>query len=96
MQIIGRTAYGYIIEASCSDVTSITGSNNSDGSGRPTLQAGTQINVHKCWNHINSITQFEERRKAMAEQLRAAATVIETTPSPLTLPEPPTESPSTP
>ena len=86
MKIIGLTSDGYILEASCHEVTKISGQSAGISYSRHELRIGTVIAPVKALDHIQRVIQNEDQRKAMAEQLRAAATVLETTPQFVTLP----------
>lgn len=89
MKIIGLTSDGYLLEASCHEVTKISGKSAGISYGHHELSIGTVIAPVKALDHIQRVIQNEEQRKAMADQLRAAATVLETTPQFVTLPAPP-------
>jgi len=88
MKIIAKTNSSYIIEATPEDIEAITNQparNNFDRS--LSLSIGASLHPQECFTHIRAVTTDIEQRKRIAEQLRAAAVVIETTPSPLTVPE---------
>jgi hypothetical protein len=91
MKIIGYTKDGYLIEADKYEVQQLTGKEayrQSTYEHPHTLPVGATIKVREAFEHIEKVTRHDDARKAIADQLRAAATVIETTPSVLTLPEP--------
>lgn len=96
MKIIGHTAYGYLAELAPSEIAAITGeadnaNHQSMGNryGARNHSIGTEFKVHETWKHLVGLLANETHRKAIAESLRAAATLIDHTPSPLTPPTPP-------
>jgi hypothetical protein len=94
MQIIGHTKYGYLVEMDSHELSHITGNpqdaqhagHNSYYGGRhqETHPIGTKFNVSETWKHLKEVLATEQRRKQIAESLRAAATLIEHTPQPIT------------
>jgi hypothetical protein len=102
MKIIAHTACGYIAELSPPEIAAITGnSSNNDHAaysgygrhGHASHAIGTEFKVCDTWKHLGNLLSNEESRKRIAESLRAAATLIEHTPSPIVLP-PTEEQPS--
>lgn len=91
MKIIGHTSNGYLIEASAHEVTKLSGVSAGIVYGNHELRVGTEIKPHDAYDHIQRILQNEQSRKSIADQLRAAAVVIETTPRFVTLPDLPAE-----
>jgi hypothetical protein len=88
MKIIAKTNSTYFIEATPEDVTAICGLSARNTYDRGLgMSIGTIIHPQECFAHIRTVTTNLEQRQRIAEQLRAAAAVIETTPSPLTIPE---------
>ncbi len=94
MKIIAHTAYGYMAELSPKEVAAITGNGDDDkhashgsyhrnGYSHP---IGTELRVNDAWKHLQDLLQNEQSRKRIAESLRAAATLIEHTPSPINPP----------
>lgn len=86
MKIVGYTATGYLIEATTRELVQISGDERLDThpehwhhSKKQTLRAGTEVKIGSVWDHIQKVTSHAETRKRIAEQLRAAATVVETT-----------------
>lgn len=97
MKIIGHTKYGYIAEVSANEVGFLTG-NRADArhdslSGR-SHPVGSDLPISESWEHLEGILRTQNQRKQIAESLRAAATLIEHTPDPLTLPVPEESNPS--
>ena len=96
MKIVGHTKYGYLIEASPRELSEIAGNSALDahaglssyGRSQYSHEIGMTFNISPTWAHLKDILQNEDRRKQIAESLRASATLIEHTPSPITLPEP--------
>ena len=95
MKIIGHTQYGYLVEMNPLELSHITGkpqdnvhSSNSRGSyhSQESHKIGTAFNVSETWGHLQRLLKNGDERKRIAESLRAAATLIEHTPSPITLP----------
>lgn len=94
MKIIGHTKYGYLIEIDPKEIAKITGvgaddkhqwyADNRYGSGAISHPVGTEFNVGKTWDHLQGLLSNEKDRQKIAESLRAAATLIENTPSPIT------------
>lgn len=97
MKILAHTNNGYICELAPHEIASLTG--NSSDDKRPMTNSnwshavGTELSVHPTWQHLQSILATERRRKDIAESLRAAATLIEHTPSPIALPPEPPPAP---
>ncbi len=98
MKIIGHTEYGFIVEmhhqemtAACgkTSLTSYRDYNSSQEKITHHLPVGTSVGLVEKINHIDKLQENESARKKIAEQLRAAASVIETAPSPFDMPEPP-------
>ncbi len=93
MKIIGHTAYGYLVELSPGELSHITGdpkdnqhtSRNSPYGGKHenSHSIGTTFNVSPTWDHLPKLLTNEPHRQRIAESLRAAATLIEHTPSPI-------------
>lgn len=89
MKIIGHTKYGYIIEASVGEVSTLGGR---DASARhdhgPGLSVGALIEVHQTFQTLAKIERDSAAIAGIANTLRATATLIESIPNPLTLPAP--------
>lgn len=91
MQIIGYTRHGYLVEMTEVELSKITGnpkdavhsSNNSHYSSQESHKIGTAFNVSETWGHLQRLLENGEKRQRIAESLRAAATLIEHTPSPI-------------
>lgn len=104
MKIIGHTRYGYLIEIDPKEIAKITGVGTDDkhlwygenrygsGSSAASHPIGTEFHVGKTWDHLQNLLSNEKDRQKIAESLRAAATLIEHTPSPITIPIPAEES----
>jgi len=90
VKIIATTVNGYIVEIAPSEIAAITGNQDHDRHDSSYSQRGhpigSEFTVSKTWKHLNNLLSNEKERKQIAESLRAAATLIEHTPSPLTLP----------
>lgn len=91
MKIIGKTHNGYIAELSKDEANKLTGIDE-PWSGHA-LQVGGDIRVVSFSRHIKDLDYTAEQRKQAAEQLRAAAVIIEATPTAFTAPEPPADPP---
>ena len=92
MKVIAHTGDGYLVEMSPRELAAITGqSTTNEYNGKPNVSTGAVMKTKEALDHLDKILNYEEQRKKMAEQLRAAATIIETTPSIMTLP--PVEKP---
>lgn len=98
MKIIAHTANGYVAEIGPHEIAAITGndkdndhaSHNGYGRyGHQTHAIGTEFKVCDTWKHLQNLLSNEASRKRISESLRAAATLIEHTPSPLSIPTPP-------
>lgn len=98
MKIIGHTYTGYLMEMSPEEIASITGNSkdNAHDTGRrynssmgPSHSIGTEFKVNEGWKHLQKINETAAERASIAERLRAAATLIEHTPTVMELPEPP-------
>lgn len=91
MKIIAHTAYGYMVEMSPTDLSKITGDSkhrvHQSGAqyrhGEYSHAIGTEFAVSKTYDHLVELLANEDKRKRIAESLRAAATLIEHTPSPI-------------
>lgn len=95
MKIVAVTANGYLIEATTRELVQISGDKcldthpeHYDYNSRQTLRAGTEIKIGPIWDHIQKVTKHPDERKRIAEQLRAAAMVIETTMDVVDIPAP--------
>lgn len=94
MKIIGLTSTGYLLEAEAYEVSKVSGQDANIAYGNHQMRIGTEIKTVAALDHIQRVINNDAQRKAMAEQLRAAATVLETTPSFMTLPIPPAPQPA--
>lgn len=92
MKITGYTKYGYLVEMTETELSKITGnpddavhSSNTGYSRNPQVshEIGTAFNVSETWGHLQRLLKNGNERKSIAESLRAAATLIEHTPSPI-------------
>ena len=82
MKIIGHTHNTYLCEVSKDEMHELTGVLESySGHAHP---AGNIVNVIPLVKHIKAMEYSVDQRKRAAEALRAAATVIESTPSAFT------------
>lgn len=94
MKIIGHTAYGYLAELSPVEIAAITGDSSDNrhsgfasyGNSSVTHPIGTELKPSEIWKHLQRLLGNENERQRIAESLRASATLIEHTPSPITLP----------
>jgi hypothetical protein len=94
MKIIGHTKYGYIAEIDPAEIAAITGDENTNRHAwrsktyqtESSHDVGTEFKICDMWRHLNTLSKNERERKGIAEQLRAAASVIELTPSAFTAP----------
>lgn len=94
MKIIAHTAYGYLAELSPQELAAITGNPRDDShsgfasysNNQRSHTIGTEFKVNDTWKHLQVLLQNEGRRHNIAESLRAAATLIEHTPSPIVIP----------
>jgi len=89
MKIIARTATGYLCEIAPEEVRSITGDSDHYSYSNTMFKPGDVFEVSKTWGHLQHLLANEKERQRIAESLRAAATLIENTPSPVTLPPEP-------
>lgn len=92
MKIIGHTQYGYLVEMTEVELSKITGNpkdavhssnNRSSYSQQESHKIGTAFNVSETWGHLQRLLANGKERERIAESLRAAATLIEHTPSPI-------------
>lgn len=92
MKITGYTSYGYLVEMTPRELSQITGKPSDDshssqnrGGYNPNVShnIGTGFNVSETWGHLQRLLKNGDERKSIAESLRAAATLIEHTPSPI-------------
>lgn len=93
MKVIATTSTGYLVEASAREISQIAGNDalNVHPSGyydKVAIPHGTKVDVQKMWEHVRQIMKHPDERKRIAEQLRAAATVIETTMDVVDIPAP--------
>jgi hypothetical protein len=95
MKVIGHTAYGYLMEVTPQEIAKITGKpgdnqhagfNTGYSRDQDTHRIGTEFKVSETWDHLQRLLKNEPERQRIAESLRAAATLIEHTPSPITIP----------
>ena len=93
MKIIGTTKFGYIVEISATDMTTLTGISCHNYDQRPGLNVGTEIHAKRVVQHIEALIASDGQRKQVAESLRAAATIIERTPTILSVLEDAKEQP---
>lgn len=94
MKIIGKTDKGYMMEVSPEEVSCLTGKSDDYGYHNSKFDVGTEFTISKTWNHLQHLDSNEAERKRIAESLRAAATLIEHTPSPIIIPETPATEPT--
>jgi len=99
MKITAHTQYGYLIEVSPEEIAELTGNfkdnrhayrNRHTREHQESHEIGTELNISPTWKHIGNLLENEPQRQRIAESLRAAATLIEHTPSPITIPQAPT------
>lgn len=93
MKVIATTSTGYLVEATAREIAQISGNESlnvhpSSYYDKGCIPEGTKVNVHKMWEHVRTVVKHKAERKSIAEQLRAAATVVETTPDVVDIPEP--------
>lgn len=100
MKVIGHTAYGYLMEITPHEIAKITGNPKDDqhagfntgyARSQDTHRIGTEFKVSDTYDHLQRLLRNEKERQGIAESLRAAATLIEHTPSPITVPPAPEE-----
>jgi hypothetical protein len=89
MKIIGHTTFGYLTEVSKDEMQTLTGKSEHYGQGCQAHPVGSILNVPQLSKHIEAMAYTKQQRANAAEALRAAATVIESTPDAFTAPEPP-------
>lgn len=87
MKIIAKTQDGYIAEIDPTEIRRITGSYDDSSYRNDKFRPGDVLKVSDTYDHLAALLQNEKERKKIAESLRAAATLIEHTPSPLSIPE---------
>lgn len=85
MKITGYTYTGYIVEMTPLELSRIAGNNSlnrhmNDRSSIGNVSIGTAVSVNESWDRLTELAKTEEKRKRIAESLRAAATLIENTP----------------
>lgn len=90
MKIIGHTATGYLAEIAPDEVRRLTGNYDDSSYSNRHFGVGHILNVSATWDHLSSLLRNGEERKKIADSLRAAATLIEHTPSPIKTEEPAT------
>lgn len=88
MKIIARTATGYLAEFEPEEIRRITGSYDDSAYSNSKFKPGDVLNVSATYDHLSKLLNNEGERQKIAESLRAAATLIEHTPSPITIPQP--------
>ena len=81
MKIIGHTQGGYIVEASDFEMSELTGKNCSYNKA----PVGQNIDAIKIVRHITAVVNTDQERSVICQNLRAAATLLENTPSVLTV-----------
>lgn len=86
MKIIAKTDTGYIAEIEPQEIGRITGDGSHSVWHNEKFKPGAVLNVSDTYDHLERLLRNGEERKKIAESLRAAATLIEHTPSPITLP----------
>jgi hypothetical protein len=89
MKVIGHTSNGYLAELSKEDMQKLTGKGEPYHHGERAHAVGTILNVPQLSKHIEAMAYTKTQRANAAEALRAAATVIESTPDAFTAPPPP-------
>lgn len=102
MKVIATTTYGYLVEVTPRELVQISGNEKLSthpssyyNSERNPVPAGTEVNVSEMYQHVEKVTKHANMRKSIAEQLRAAATVVETTMDVVSIPVEKTETAST-
>lgn len=85
MKIIAKTATGYLVEIEPREIGRVTGDSNDSVWHNEKFKPGVVLNVSDTYGHLERLLRNGEERKKIAESLRAAATLIEYTPSPITL-----------
>lgn len=94
MEIIGQSHGGYIAALTKEEMRLLTGVDEPYHSAHA-HKAGTIVNVRDLSRHIANMDYTATQRKNAAEALRAAATVIESTPEAFVAPAPPEVPPHT-
>jgi hypothetical protein len=89
MQIIGTTHKAYICHVSKDEMKILTGKDEPWDSNSHAHRSSTIVNVIDLSSHIKAMEYTKAQRKSAAETLRAAATVIESTPDAFTAPPEP-------
>lgn len=90
MKIIGTTHNAYLVEMTPRELKEISNDDRADQSwSRPNQDLhGAILTVNDTWEHLRRIHSTDKERATIAQNLRAAATLIENTPLVLTLPMP--------
>lgn len=90
MKVFAKLENGkYLIEATSDEIKAISGIEDRDQYGNPRGIIGAEMHIKPAWDHIGKIIHNDGQRKGIAEQLRAAAAVIENTPLIASLPADP-------
>ena len=91
MKIIAHIPYGYLVAMSRNELSLLTGNKEhsrgpDDHYDRgPLLKINAEVEINETWKDLNKLRATTEERRRIAENLRAAATIIEHTPDPLTV-----------
>lgn len=86
MKIIATTEKGYLVEINPQEVGQLTGVSDHVEYHNRRFKPGQEFAISDTWSHLRRLLENEKERQRIAESLRAAATLIEHTPSPITLP----------
>lgn len=92
MKIVAVTEHGYMAELTAREIAQISGKDAlgvhpSSYYRKGTIPMGTTVSVQAMFEHVQQVTKHEAMRKSIAEQLRAAATVVETTMDVVSIPK---------
>jgi hypothetical protein len=79
MKIIAHTHNGYLLECDKEEMEKLTGERESRHDYSKRHGTGGVIRVLPLCDHISAMEKTIQQRKDVAETLRAAATIIETT-----------------
>jgi len=102
MKIIAHIPYGYLVAVSAPEMAQLTGEPKHSRIPEDRYNYGDRLpinhemDISKTWDHLRKLQETPEIRRRIAESLRAAATLVEHTPDPLSPGSPNGYLPTTP
>lgn len=82
MKIIGKTNYGFILEASNDEAANLIGY-HSQYQNKRTLEVGQEINIADMYRQLYDLSNAQDELTKCSEALKRAATLVKNNPLPI-------------